>query len=54
MEPVVVFTDPYLYRFDAVIVYSKTAFGPESLSVAFIIVINSFREALEFIPAKYS
>lgn len=53
IDPVVVFIDPYLYRFEAVIVYSKTAFGPESLSVAFIIVINSFSEAFELIPAKY-
>lgn len=54
IEPVVVLTDPYLYKFDAVIVYSKTAFGPKSLSVALTIVINSFKEALELIPAKYS
>lgn len=54
IEPVVVFMDPYLYKFEAVIVYSRAAFGPKSLSVALIIVINSFREALELTPAKYS
>lgn len=42
---------PNLYKFEAVMRRSKVALAPASLSVAFIVAMNSFRPAFLLTPA---
>jgi hypothetical protein len=47
------FDAPYLYKYEAAIIYSMLAFTPKSLSVALIIAISSFAPDFLLTPAKY-